>query len=172
MTETFKPPPGSGTTLSPMPSPRHRLRPFVSQELTAAAAARRHGAIAAAWIALERAHILSQPSAWLHTRVHWSMLTLAIRTRDARELAGQVLRIAVAGIGSLIGRFPRGNTGRARVPMNQPMPIPPDLASILRGDADDLGVRQHEGGTEAEHGPERPAEVRGVAEAGGERRLR
>ena len=127
-----------------MPSTRRRLRPYVNQELTAAAAARRHGDIAAAWVALERAHILSQPSAWLHTRVHWSMLTLALRTRDARELAGQALRLSVAGLGSLLGRYPRGNTGRARAPINQPMPIPADLAAILTPSTGSRPPRQEE----------------------------
>ena len=30
------------------------------------------------WPALERAHLLSQPWAWTHTRVHLAMLRLAI----------------------------------------------------------------------------------------------
>jgi hypothetical protein len=35
--------------------------------------------------------------------------------------------------GSLTGRYPVGNTGRARVPATQPMPIREDLADLLRG---------------------------------------
>jgi hypothetical protein len=111
------------------------LRPYLSAELEAARAARGGGELAEAWRRLERAHILSQPSARLHTRVHWAMLVLALRTRDVRELLGQIARIAVAGIGSALGRLPLGNTGRARVPLTQPMPIEPELAAILaRGD--------------------------------------
>lgn len=34
-------------------------------------------------LALERAHILAQPSATLHTRVHCSMLSVALRLLDA-----------------------------------------------------------------------------------------
>ena len=44
---------------------------------------------------------------------------------------GQVIRLLVAAPGSALGRYPEGNTGRARVPLTQPMPIPDDLADIL-----------------------------------------
>jgi hypothetical protein len=114
-----------------MSSIAHRLRPHVGRELAHAADARRRADHAAAWRHLERAHILAQPAAWLHTRVHLAMLVLALRTRDLRELRGQLVRLAVAGVGSLLGRFPVGNTGRARVPLTRPMPIPDDLQRVL-----------------------------------------
>ena len=38
--------------------------------------------------------------------------------------SGRWLRLVVAGPGSLAGRFPEGNSGRARVSMFAPMPIP------------------------------------------------
>ncbi|MHC0432561.1 DUF3703 domain-containing protein [Streptomyces sp. O3] len=85
----------------------------------------------AMWEALERAHILSQPWPWPHTRAHWHMLRLAVRCRDRREVTGQVIRILVAGAGSATGRVPEGNTGRTRVGLFTPMPIPDDLARIL-----------------------------------------
>nr|WP_262420770.1 DUF3703 domain-containing protein [Micromonospora aurantiaca] len=53
------------------------------------------------------------------------------RERDRVEAVGQVIRLAVAGPGSALGRYPAGNTGRARVPLTQPMPIPADLAAVL-----------------------------------------
>ncbi|WP_043737293.1 MULTISPECIES: DUF3703 domain-containing protein [Nocardia] len=83
------------------------------------------------WTHLERAHILSQPDPWLHTRNHLAMFALAVRQRDRREALGQVVRIIVAAPGSLSGRYPEGNTGRARVSLRQPMPTPPDLAALL-----------------------------------------
>ena len=83
------------------------------------------------WAALERAHILSQPWAWPHTRAHAVMLALAWREHDRREAAGQVVRLLVAAPGSALGRYPEGNTGRALVPLTQPMPVPDDLADIL-----------------------------------------
>lgn len=108
--------------------------------LTAPARARYHDEMRAAatttgtgqrWAHLERAHILSQPDPWLHTRNHIAMFTLAVRQRDRREALGQVVRIIVAAPGSVTGCYPEGNTGRARVGLRQPMPTPPDLAALL-----------------------------------------
>lgn len=81
------------------------------------------------WHHLERAHILSQPAAWLHTRNHAAMLALALRQHDRREAVGQVIRIALAVPGSLTGRYPEGNTGRASVGLMTPMPVPADLVA-------------------------------------------
>ena len=83
------------------------------------------------WSLLEDAHVLSQPWAWLHVRVHGSMFVVAMVQRDVREVRGQLSRIAMAGPGSMSGRYPTGNTGRARVPATQPMPIRSDLVEIL-----------------------------------------
>lgn len=85
----------------------------------------------AAWAAAERAHILSQPWAGMHLRSHFAMAALAVRTRDARELAGQLVRLVLAAPGSWAGRYPKGNTGRARVSMFLPMELPDDLAALL-----------------------------------------
>lgn len=87
----------------------------------------------AAWRAAERAHILSQPWPCPHTVVHAVMLRRALRERDVIEALGQVIRLALAGPGSATGRYPAGNTGRARVPLTQPMPMPDDLAVLLAG---------------------------------------
>ena len=84
------------------------------------------------WRHLERAHILSQPNAWLHTCNHVAMLELALRQHDRREALGQVVRIVVAAPGSLSGRYPDGNTGRVAAGLMTPMPIPPDLAAAQR----------------------------------------
>ncbi len=86
---------------------------------------------AAAWRAAERAHILSQPWPWRHTVTHAVMLKRAPRERDVVEAVGQAVRLAVAGPGSAVGRYPEGNTGRARVPLTQLMRVPDDLAAIL-----------------------------------------
>ncbi|MBL1076824.1 DUF3703 domain-containing protein [Nocardia sp. 2] len=83
------------------------------------------------WRALERAHILSQRWPWPHTRAHWHMFSLALRTRDRREALGQAVRLSGAGLASSLGRVPIGNTGRATVGIMTPMPIPDDLARIL-----------------------------------------
>ncbi|WP_040841605.1 DUF3703 domain-containing protein [Nocardia brevicatena] len=83
------------------------------------------------WTHLERAHILSQPDPWLHTCNHIAMFALAVRQRDRREAFGQFIRIIVAAPGSLSGRYPEGNTGRANVGLRRPMPMPPDLDALL-----------------------------------------
>ena len=80
------------------------------------------------WPSLERAHIASQPWAWPHTRVHAAMLRVAWRQRDRHELVGQLIRLAVAGPGSLAGRYPPGNTGRTTMGLTEHAPIPTDLA--------------------------------------------
>ena len=108
-----------------------RLRPHVLSNLEAAVSAWRQNNVPAAWEHLARAHILSQPAAGLHTRVHLAMLTLGLRQRDWREVLGQLVRVSIAAIGSWTGRYPLGNTGLGRDPMLLPMSVPADLAEIL-----------------------------------------
>lgn len=107
-----------------------QLRAVYDAEMAAARTAERG---ADRWRAAERAHILSQPWPGPHTRTHVVMLRLAVRDRDVREVAGQVVRLLVAAPGSTAGRYPSGNTGRARVGLTTPMPVPEDLAALLRG---------------------------------------
>ena len=84
------------------------------------------------WPALERAHIVSQPFALLHTRVHFAMLRRALSEHDRREAVGQVVRAVVAGPGSLAGRYPRGNTGRVNMGLMETAEVPPELAGLVR----------------------------------------
>lgn len=84
-----------------------------------------------AWAMLEEAHVLSQPWAWPHLRVHLAMLGLGWRERDRREVAGQLVRLVLAAPGSATGRYPVGNIGRATVPATQPMEIPAELRELL-----------------------------------------
>jgi Protein of unknown function (DUF3703) len=100
-------------------------------EHAAARAARGVGDLAAEWRYLERAHILSQPMAGRHVRTHVSMLGAGIRRHDLREIVGQLVRIAVAGPGTLTGRFPIGNTGGSNVSATAVMPIPADLQAVF-----------------------------------------
>jgi hypothetical protein len=106
----------------------------IDADRAAARAATAAGDLAEAWRLLENTHILSQPWPWPHVRSHLDMLRLAVRTKDGREVLGQVLRTAVAGPGSAARRYPLGNTGRANVPATQPMPVPSDLAALLATD--------------------------------------
>ncbi|WP_082545220.1 DUF3703 domain-containing protein [Sphingopyxis sp. Root1497] len=74
-------------------------------------------------------HIVAQPWLSLHLWSHWQMLRFAVSLRDWREAAGQIFRLALVPLGTLTGRLPVGNTGRARVSAFRPMPLPPELAS-------------------------------------------
>ncbi|WP_129978129.1 DUF3703 domain-containing protein [Rhodococcus sp. Q1] len=95
------------------------------------AAARATSVDSQRWAHLERAHILSQPYPWPHTRNHLAMLGLALRQRDRREALGQVVRVIVASPGSTLGRYPEGNTGRTRAGLMTRMTVPADLAETL-----------------------------------------
>jgi hypothetical protein len=108
------------------------IRNTINRNLTEAREARMFKNFDRCWALLEDAHVLSQPWAWLHVKVHGSMFVAAIVQRDVREVRGQLSRITVAGPGSLSGRYPTGNTGRARVPATQSMPIAGELAGVLQ----------------------------------------
>jgi hypothetical protein len=68
-----------------------------------------------------------------HVRTHVSMLGYGLRHRDAREIAGQLIRLVVAAPGTWTGRYPVGNTGGANVSALKPMPVPDDLQAVLNG---------------------------------------
>jgi hypothetical protein len=116
------------------PDPKRILPARIAFE-TSIAVAKEHvteGEYAAAFLALERAHVLGQPSVWLHLRSHWWMLVCGVAARDPYEVFGQLVRLVLSIPGSALGRYPRGNTGRARVDMFEPLPIARDLEEILR----------------------------------------
>jgi len=115
-----------------MARPTEEIRTRLQQNLIESRQLRKSKNFDRCWTLLEDAHVLSQPWAWLHVRVHGSMFVAAMVQRDVREVRGQLSRIAVAGPGSLSGRYPTGNTGRARVPATQPMPIAGELAEVLQ----------------------------------------
>ena len=83
------------------------------------------------WPVLEQAHLLSQPWAWPHTRVHLAMLRHALRQRDRHETVGQIVRLVVAGPGSLTGKYPSGNTGRTTMRLTETAPVPTEIAATL-----------------------------------------
>jgi hypothetical protein len=120
--------------MSPNPmskEPRTRLHAAWTDEVGAARTARRAGDAEGEWAHLERAHILSQPLAGPHVRTHLAMLGAALRHHDVHEAVGQVFRTIVAAPGSVTGKYPVGNTGRADVSAFEPMPIPEDLVGLL-----------------------------------------
>jgi hypothetical protein len=110
---------------------RTRAEQLIAQELTAYRAARADNDLAAAWVALERAHILSQPYLGPHLANHWTMFGFAVEQHDWREAIGQLIRLALVPLGALTGRIPIGNTGRSNVSAFNPMPIPDDLRRAM-----------------------------------------
>src|SRR5688500_15992581 len=105
-----------------------------SNERAQAKAARNRGDFSDEWSRLERAHILSQPMIMPHVRTHLAMISYGLRRRDGREIAGQLLRLILAGPGSLTGRYPVGNTGGANVSAFLPMPVPDDFLILLENE--------------------------------------
>ena len=76
--------------------------------------------------------MLGQASTREHVRVHWRMLTWALRRRAAGDFFGQVMRLTGAAMLTFIGMVPTGNTGGSNVSAVRPMPIDPELAAILQ----------------------------------------
>ena len=109
----------------------HHIAPFVSQELTAARQARADQHVLKVFAHLERAHVLGQASTWQHVRVHALMLAWGVRNRNAKEVLGQVLRIAGAATKTAIGLVPTGNTGGSNVSPFKKLPIAHDLQSKI-----------------------------------------
>lgn len=110
---------------------RDRVSRALASELDRHKRARRNGDTDAAWAALERAHILSQPMLGPHLQVHGLMLSFALQKREPGEAIGQVVRLLLAPLGALTGRLPWGNTGRSNVSPFEAMPIPEDLKPFL-----------------------------------------
>jgi len=106
----------------------NNIRPFVSLEIAAAAAA---DGDSASFMRLERAHVLGQASTRDHVRVHFHMLVWALRHRRAREVSGQVFRLLGAATLTAIGMVPAGNTGGTNVSPFQKMAVAPDLAILI-----------------------------------------
>lgn len=108
------------------------LRLYYEQELKLYQAYEQKQQLVNAWHHLERAHILGQPYPIEHSAVHGKMLAFGIKTRNVKEVVGQLPRLLVGGIKSWAGTIPVGNTGGANVVAWKPMPIPKDLQEIIQ----------------------------------------
>jgi hypothetical protein len=109
----------------------NELKQFYRAELDASSKAEALGDLSQAFTHLERAHILSQRFTLEHSATHLRMLKLGWRTRNIREVLGQLTRAVAALVFSCIW-VPVGNTGRANVSAFAPMPVPEDLAKVLK----------------------------------------
>ena len=106
------------------------LRQAYDAEMTAAIKQYDATLLDQAFSHLERAHILGQSFPLAHARTHWWMLKVGWKRQDLVEITGQIPRILGALLFSRIW-VPIGNTGGARVPPFQSMPIPEDLQRLL-----------------------------------------
>ena len=114
-----------------MPTP---VRPYYEAELRKSEEARMRSDMQLEWHHLERAHILGQRWPREHNAVHWRMLVFGFRTKNTREIIGQLPRPIIGGVKSFVGTVPIGNTGGAGVPAMRTMPLPQDLSVLLEGD--------------------------------------
>jgi len=85
----------------------------------------------AAFIHLERAHVLGQRYVAPHVLTHWWMLKIGVQRRSLREIAGQAVRMVLGALGSAVGLVPTGNTGGSNVGMFRRMPVDPALRKWL-----------------------------------------
>ncbi|QIZ75752.1 DUF3703 domain-containing protein [Ferrimonas lipolytica] len=88
------------------------------------------GDYTAAFYHLERSHILGQSYVIPHTKSHWWMLKIGLKTKSGKEVLGQLMRILASILFSRLW-VPIGNTGGTNVSPLKAMPIPQDLRSLL-----------------------------------------
>jgi hypothetical protein len=75
--------------------------------------------------------VVGQTRLGSHLQVHGLMLALAWETRAAREVLGQIFRIALVPLGHLLGRLPLGNSGRANISAFQVMQPSPAILQVI-----------------------------------------
>lgn len=108
-----------------------KLKEYVLSELRLGAGLLKEKNYDKAFRHFERAHILGQKSPKYHVLSHLWMLKTAFLKRDLKELVGQIIRIPLGFIGSLVGLVPTGDSGGSNVNLFKPMPIPDDLKKII-----------------------------------------
>jgi len=108
------------------------LKTFYNNELNQSANNFTIGDLQKSWFHLERAHILGQPYPIAHSFVHWKMLIFGFKTKNTKEIIGQIPRLLVGGIKSFVGIIPTGNTGGSNVPPLQSMAISEDLLKVIK----------------------------------------
>lgn len=98
-----------------------------------AAAARLYaaGEFAKASPHLERAHVLGQRYVAPHVATHFWMLKVGLKRRSMPEVVGQIIRIALGALGSVIGIVPVGNTGGPNIGMFKCLPVDPAIRKLM-----------------------------------------
>jgi len=75
---------------------------------------------------LENAHVLGQKHIIRHTISHYWMLNFGIKSRNSKEIIGQVTRIIASVLFTLIW-VPKGNTGGSNISPIKQIPIRKEL---------------------------------------------
>ncbi|PQJ77539.1 DUF3703 domain-containing protein [Polaribacter glomeratus] len=75
---------------------------------------------------LENAHVLGQKHIIRHTISHYWMLIFGIKSRNSKEIIGQVTRIIASVLFTLIW-VPKGNTGGSNISPIKQIPIRKEL---------------------------------------------
>jgi Protein of unknown function (DUF3703) len=120
-----------GYTIMPIGSKHQKL---LSEELSLARVLIREARYDAAFLHLERAHVLGQAFVRWHVVAHWLMFKVALLRGEVSAAVGQAIRIVLGAIGSALGRVPVGNTGGSNVSMFRRMEIAPELAAAMQDD--------------------------------------
>ena len=108
-----------------------RIFPSVQKELDAAMAAEARGEFFTSSEHLQRAHVLAQPSTFLHVRIHWCMFQFAARNRLNGEAFGQLWRTFAAALFTALKLVPTGNSGGADVSGFHRMAVAAELQAIM-----------------------------------------
>ena len=74
----------------------------------------------------ENAHIIGQKHLVRHTISHYWMLIFGIKSKNIKEIIGQIIRIAASLLFTLIW-VPKGNTGGSNISPIKIMPIRKEL---------------------------------------------
>lgn len=75
---------------------------------------------------LENAHVLGQKHIIRHTISHYRMLIFGVKSKNSKEIIGQVTRIIASVLFTLIW-VPRGNTGGSNISPIKQIPIRKEL---------------------------------------------
>lgn len=111
----------------------NRLQAAFAEEMRLARQYYRQQDFTTAFTHLERAHILGQRQTGPHLLSHFWMLRTGWRRGDRREVLGQLLRLPAALLMTWLW-VPHGNSGGANVSALRRMPLPADLAALLKED--------------------------------------
>lgn len=109
-----------------------KINKYIDAEVKRAESLVTENDLDAAFRHLERTHVLGQAITYEHTRIHFLMLKIGWKTKDLREIFGQIFRIIGAFTKTPFGIYPTGNTGGANVSPFKRMPISDDLQTMLR----------------------------------------